>query len=966
MEPGDVFRRVPIVPHREVGVRGGGGVGADEEGVEGAVAVGVLDAPEEVRAAVLGEEAAAAVRDGDGVEDRGVGGGAGDGDDGGGPGAGEGVGVLGRGGLGRHGGAGRVGGGRAVVEAVREERGAVAVQPDDVVGAEDGCVERGVGRVARGGPGGGRPGAGEGVVVLGGGGLRGRGGVGGIGGSVLVEDGRGGEEGGAGVGVVAPLDRVGGALEAGGDGDVRGGHREGGDVVRERDGVGGVAGEDVAEGRGAAVGERDGGVGGVEGRVGDDDGLGAGGGDVGVEVERVEAAGAGEVAAGAGADAEGGAVHDAVAVVVGEEPGGARVRVVVAGDGAGRGGLAARDADVEGEAVRDGGAVVADDAAAIGVAGDVGVGDDDVADGAAVRVAEEGEGGVALVEGVAASVDADAAHDVAVAVEVAAEGLAVAADGGEVVLGASFVVPRGRVGIGEVGAEREVGAAGVLFALVDEDGEGVELAGREDEVGGVRGAGAGPGDLRDAGGVCRVDGERDGERVAGEVLDGAGEDVDLERDAGLRLDPALEGEHVGAVAGDVGERAPRGGERRRAGDPDDLVERDGDVDRAADGVRAGRDDDAGAAAAVEGGRGGVAEGHPDEKVLVAPGVVVVAAGVEARRDAGRGGGEDDGAAAAIAALVLVLVELAGGVAELGGGGAAVGEVDVALGVAAVGELEADLVDGVGGILDPAVGVGSGIVGGGGVAGDDLEILVAVVLLLLGEADGGVDLAAHRGEVAAGGARGVDEGGGGDRGGLLRVVVAVVDEDVALERLARALHVAGGRIEGDVDVLGAGHAAGEGAGAGERDEAGDAGVELAVAEDGAALAGAVAGGEGEALLVGDVEAVGASAAGLVPVGLDGGRAGFAHGDVRRGLAGGEDERVALGGVVLPGVGGERDGAVAHGLGGGRIAASRDRERGAGVRDGERRRRRGRGGEEEGREETGRSAHGRQCGCSTIRV
>ena len=80
----------------------------------------------------------------------------------------------------------------------------------------------------------------------------------------------------------------------------------------------------------------------------------------------------------------------------------------------------------------------------------------------------------------------------------------------------------------------------------------------------------------------------------------------------------------------------------------------------------------------------------------------------------------------------------------------------------------------------------------------------------------------------------------------------------------------------------------------------------------------------------LEAVGPRGVGLeLECGV--GRGACADRDVRRGLSGGEGERAALGGEVLPGVRGERDGTVAHGLGRGRVAASRDRE--LVVRDGD---------------------------------
>ena len=72
----------------------------------------------------------------------------------------------------------------------------------------------------------------------------------------------------------------------------------------------------------------------------------------------------------------------------------------------------------------------------------------------------------------------------------------------------------------------------------------------------------------------------------------------------------------------------------------------------------------------------------------------------------------------------------------------VGEVLFALLVAAVGQLEAYLVGRVCRVVDPSIRVVALIVAGAAGAGDNLDILVAVVLLLLGKADRSVNLAAH--------------------------------------------------------------------------------------------------------------------------------------------------------------------------------------------------------------------------------
>ena len=81
------------------------------------------------------------------------------------------------------------------------------------------------------------------------------------------------------------------------------------------------------------------------------------------------------------------------------------------------------------------------------------------------------------------------------------------------------------------------------------------------------------------------------------------------------------------------------------------------------------------------------------------------------------------------------------------------EVLLAFGVAAIGKLEAGLIDRVYKVVDAPARVGAGVVGGAVVAFDDLDILVAVVPLLLGEADGGVNLVADAVEVGGISARG---------------------------------------------------------------------------------------------------------------------------------------------------------------------------------------------------------------------
>ena len=68
-----------------------------------------------------------------------------------------------------------------------------------------------------------------------------------------------------------------------------------------------------------------------------------------------------------------------------------------------------------------------------------------------------------------------------------------------------------------------------------------------------------------------------------------------------------------------------------------------------------------------------------------------------------------------------------------------GEELLALGVAAVGKLEAGFVDRVHGVVDRAVGIVASVVSGAAVARDNLDILIAVIALLFGKADGGYNL-----------------------------------------------------------------------------------------------------------------------------------------------------------------------------------------------------------------------------------
>ena len=482
---------------------------------------------------------------------------------------------------------------------------------------------------------------------------------------------------------------------------------------------------------------------------------------------------------------------------------------VVAGDGAATGGdighiRTLEDADVIGDTVADGAAVVAHDAADIDIGVYHGVPDDDVLHRATgAEVAEESlTAGIVTIFGIY-FLDTDTADGVALPIEVTPEGAAIATDGGVVVLcycctEVVKVVPCVLIAVGDVGGQHEVFAAEVVGTVVgiDTDGHVVELTGAGDDVGVGLSAAAAPGQ-GDGYAVCLVAAGA-GEDVARQVGDGADELAGDERRAEGVGDGAAEGEHVGATAAEVVVVAPVGVEVGCAAHGDHLAERYGDIDGCACAVRAGSHH----GVAGDGGGGGVAEGHTHEEVLVAPRVVVVATSIEARGDVRRGDGQDDGAAAVVTTLIFLLVELACAIAELATGGASVGEVDFAFGVAAAGKLETDLIDGVHGVIDLSVLVGASVVGGAAVARYNLEVLVAVVLLLLSEADRGVNLVAKRAEVRGRCARAADERRGADGGGLLGVVVAVVDENVAVQRTAGLRHAAG--RETDIHIFAAAH------------------------------------------------------------------------------------------------------------------------------------------------------------------
>ena len=375
-----------------------------------------------------------------------------------------------------------------------------------------------------------------------------------------------------------------------------------------------------------------------------------------------------------------------------------------------------------------------------------------------------------------------------------------------------------------------------------------------------------------------------------------------------------EGEHIGAGTRIISKRTPCSVEDGRTNNGNNFVESHGDVGYIALGMGAGIYD----GVAETGGSNGIAESHTDEEVLVAPSVIVVAAGIEARGDIIDSGAEEDTTRSAVAALELLLPELASGKTELVSSSAAVREVGLALSVATVGKLEADLVDRVRRVVDRPFGVVSCVVAGAAVTGDNLNILVAVVLLLLGETDGGIYLIAQRVEVAGGGVGAVDKAAGADGGGLLRVVVAVVDEYISIEGAA-GLHLTGGRRVTDIEVLAAVHARGVVAIAVKIDEVGDALAHLISAELCEATGnGAVSVCQLKATLVEHLEAIGARSAGLVLVGI---RIRGSLGDVDNlgAIAHGKGDGVTPLGEVLPRNGRETYRAVVDRLlGGGHVA------------------------------------------------
>ena len=135
-------------------------------------------------------------------------------------------------------------------------------------------------------------------------------------------------------------------------------------------------------------------------------------------------------------------------------------------------------------------------AAGITVAGDAGVGEEEVLHGAAAHVAEEALIFPVVSKGVWDTY-AYAADGVVVAVEESSEGVAFSAYGGEVVLCAGNIVPIGGMGVGDVAIEAVVtGGVGLVVAVrlvvVDAVGEHVKLMYTGDDIGGVLGAAAAP------------------------------------------------------------------------------------------------------------------------------------------------------------------------------------------------------------------------------------------------------------------------------------------------------------------------------------------------------------------------------------------------------------------------------------------------------------------------------------------
>ena len=148
-------------------------------------------------------------------------------------------------------------------------------------------------------------------------------------------------------------------------------------------------------------------------------------------------------------------------------------------------GLHGADGNVGGHVAAVDGTIVAvstHDAADVSVSGDACVGKGEVVDVGAVSCPTE-DSFVVVGYAVAALVDANAADGLVITVEVAVEVavVAVAADGGVVVLSALGVVPRGGMAVGDVVHHLEVRAF-VCGASIYVGGQQVEVAGGLDLV----------------------------------------------------------------------------------------------------------------------------------------------------------------------------------------------------------------------------------------------------------------------------------------------------------------------------------------------------------------------------------------------------------------------------------------------------------------------------------------------------
>ena len=114
--------------------------------------------------------------------------------------------------------------------------------------------------------------------------------------------------------------------------------------------------------------------------------------------------------------------------------------------------------------------------------GDAGVGQSDVLDSSTRSLTEEAL--IAVSIGSASLVDTDTPDGFALAVEGAAEGVVVVANGSEVVLFAGSIVPGGGMVVGDVVAQlEELALKDSEFAIVHQCGQQVEALGVADGVG---------------------------------------------------------------------------------------------------------------------------------------------------------------------------------------------------------------------------------------------------------------------------------------------------------------------------------------------------------------------------------------------------------------------------------------------------------------------------------------------------